>query len=30
LNGVVLLGLIFDVVRRLRGWDINPVVRHEE
>lgn len=30
LNGVVLLGLIFDVVRRLRGWDINVAARREE
>jgi carbon starvation protein CstA len=30
LNGVVLLGLIFDVVRRLRGWDLNTAARYEE
>lgn len=30
LNGVVMLGLVFDIVRRLRGWDFDTGSRHEQ
>ncbi|NJK31248.1 MAG: two pore domain potassium channel family protein [Deltaproteobacteria bacterium] len=30
LNGVVMLALVFDVVRTLRGWDVNKLARREE